>query len=79
MAKVINNQSNFDQCICPNCPSYNACAKEKNEKLFCAQPLKQRHCKYSESGCVCGDCQVHKNSKLEAGYYCIYGSADETK
>lgn len=79
MTKVINNQINFNQCACPICPSYNSCAKEKHEALFCAIPLKQIACKYNENGCVCGDCPVHKTYKLEAGYYCIHGSAEETK
>jgi DNA-damage-inducible protein D len=35
--------------------------------------------KLSKSDCVCGDCPVHKAYKLEAGYYCIKGSAEETK
>lgn len=79
MPKVINNPTNLNQCICGTCPSYNDCAREKNEGLFCAVSLNQRACKYNQNGCVCGNCPVHKANKLEAGYYCIYGSADETK
>jgi hypothetical protein len=79
MSKVINNQANLSQCVCPTCPSYNTCAKDKHEVLFCAISLKQRACKYDKNGCTCGDCPVHKSNNLESGYYCIYGSADETK
>jgi len=79
MTKVTNNQTNSGQCACPTCPSYNVCSKEKHVGLFCAIPLEQRVCTYNENGCVCGDCPIYKNNKLETGYYCINGSADETE
>jgi hypothetical protein len=79
MPKVTYNENNRQQCVCSACPSYNSCAKSQQESLFCGMPLNQRSCKYEENGCICGDCQIYKNNKLEAGYYCVYGSADETK
>lgn len=77
MTKVIKNQENLNKCICGKCPSYNKCATEKKELLFCADLLKARLCTYQKNGCICGDCLVHSENKLNTGYYCIFGSADE--
>jgi aldose sugar dehydrogenase len=77
MAKVIKNQENLSKCICPKCPSYNSCATQKNELLFCAEPLSARRCTFKRNGCICGDCPIHSENKLKKGYYCILGSADE--
>ena len=75
MPKVENNQTNKDLCSCSSCPSYTDCSKEKAELLFCATG--KSDCKYETNGCVCGSCPVHKANGLEAGYYCIHGSAEE--
>jgi hypothetical protein len=77
MPKVINNAENGKHCICPKCPSYNVCGKEKNELLFCAAPKAARKCAYNENGCICDGCEVYKNNKLTKGYYCRKGSAEE--
>lgn len=77
MEKVINNKGNKEKCICPNCPSYNECAKEKKEVLFCADKIGKGKCAYQMNGCICGMCPVHKECKLKNGYYCIHGSAKE--
>ena len=66
---------NFEKCVCPKCPSYNDCAKGKNEALYCAQDVGKSACEYNMNGCICMDCPVHKENNLDAGYYCIHGSA----
>ncbi len=77
MSKVEKNEANLGNCSCPNCPSYNACAKEKTEALYCAGEVGKSTCAYEKSGCICGACPVHEEFSLESGYYCVQGSADE--
>lgn len=77
MAIVKNNPENLKKCSCPNCPTYNECAKEKEELLFCAQEIGKGTCQYKMNGCICPVCPIHKENNLGASFYCIYGSADE--
>ena len=77
MPVVTKNETNLTNCSCPSCPSYNECAKDKLEKLYCASEVGRSTCKYKMNGCVCGSCQVHKDNHLANGYYCLNGSALE--
>jgi hypothetical protein len=77
MSNVENNYENRAKCPCAKCPSYNECAKGKNEALYCANGIGKSKCEYHMNGCICGPCPVHSNYSLKAGYYCIYGSADQ--
>lgn len=77
MPKVEKNEINLKKCFCPNCPSYNECAQEKTEKLYCAKEIGKSTCAYKTNGCICSGCPVHMKNDLKAGYYCINGSADE--
>jgi len=77
MPKVEKNKVNMDKCSCPNCPSYNECAKGKTESLYCAGDNGKSACSYQMNGCICGSCPVHKEYNLTSGYYCMHGSADE--
>jgi hypothetical protein len=77
MAKVEKSEINLKKCFCPNCPSYNECAKGKMEKLYCAGEVGKSVCEYKMNGCLCGGCPVHAENNLQAGYYCLNGSADE--
>lgn len=76
MPKVKKNQENLAKCNCPECPSYNACCRKRDEKLFCAGEVGRSRCDLSMLGCLCGDCLVHEERKLQCGYYCMHGSAD---
>jgi len=77
MAEIEKNQANINNCSCAACPSYNDCSRGKTEKLFCAKEIGKSSCEYKMNGCVCGNCPVHKENDLQAGYYCLHGSADE--
>lgn len=77
MSKVEKNETNLKNCVCPNCPSYNECAKGKQEVLYCAGDVGKSACEYKLNGCICGGCPVEKQNNISAGYYCIHGSADE--
>lgn len=73
MPKVAKTAANIKKCICPNCPSYNECAKGKKELLYCAQEIGKSACEYKMNGCICGACPVHTENDLHAGYYCVHG------
>ena len=69
--KVPNTKENYDKCICTNCPSYNDCTKEKNEKLFCAKG--KSACDMNHNGCICGECPVQSENRFSGMYFCING------
>ena len=77
MALVEKTDENLKKCFCPNCPSYNDCAKGKKENLYCAKSNGKSTCQYKKNGCICMACPVHAACNLKAGYYCINGSAEE--
>jgi methylamine---glutamate N-methyltransferase subunit C len=70
MLKIPDTQQNEDRCICRDCPSFPGegifyCARGKSEK-----PVRER-------GCVCPDCAIFKEFRLQDGYYCADGAAGE--
>ena len=76
MTLVEKNDENLKKCSCPKCPSYNDCAKEKQERLYCATSIGKSKCAYKMNGCICMMCPVHVKFNLKSGYYCINGSAE---
>ena len=64
------------RCICPDCPSYDECAKMDGELLFCSYGRSQK-CIENEKGCTCPDCPVFKKLELKNSYYCTRGSERE--
>ena len=70
MKKPADNQTNFTACICPGCPLYTDCNREKSEKLFCGR--KKSECAMDANRmCLCGMCPVYKKNDLTGGYFCI--------
>lgn len=60
-------------CTCPDCPTYNRCAKKANELLFCATG-KSFMCISEEKECICPDCPVTPEFGLKHTFYCTKGS-----
>lgn len=62
-------------CVCSTCPSYNQCAKDNNEFLFCVRG-KSDSCITEKKGCMCPTCPIA--AKYEIGvlrnFYCVNGS-----
>lgn len=65
-------------CICPDCPSYNKCAGDIQELLYCFLG-KSPSCIKDELGCVCPDCPVAADAELVNLYYCTQGSESEMR
>ena len=59
-------------CICPICPTYNECAKEADELLFCVSG-KSEKCITKERGCMCPTCPFAQEYGIGVKYnfYCI--------
>ena len=64
------NQMNED-CICPICPTYNECAKEADELLFCVTGTSEA-CINKEMGCMCPTCPFAQEYQIGVKYnfYC---------
>lgn len=73
MSKVPKNPETLNKCICPDCPSYNDCMKEKMERLYCATEIGKTNCEVNKKGCICGGCPIHKEFGLNKWYYCVNG------
>lgn len=67
-------------CVCPVCPSYNDCAKEKNENMFCITG-KSDGCISMELGCLCPTCVLAQKYQIGVMYnfYCHRGSESKQK
>lgn len=75
MSKISNTKANLAKCVCRGCPTYQAsrCAKENQEKLYCA--VGKSACDLIRKGCICGACPVWSEHKLTGGYFCLTGQA----
>ena len=60
-------------CVCPNCPTYNECAKDNEELIYCVLG-KSITCVTKESGCICPACKITEKMGLTKDYFCVYGT-----
>jgi len=76
--KAIENYKG--SCICPTCSTWNECAKEANEKLFCVTG-KSKGCITELKGCECPVCPLAQS--LDIGViknsYSLMGSEMEQR
>jgi hypothetical protein len=67
-------------CICHTCATYNECASDANEKLFCVTG-KSKDCITEPRGCECPTCPLTQS--LDVGVinntYCLKGSEMEQR
>jgi hypothetical protein len=70
-------EENKKKCICPRCPSYNACMKEKGELLYCASG--KSACTVTMKGCICPGCPVTAAFGLKKAYFCVKGTEKEQR
>lgn len=60
-------------CACPSCPSYNRCAKNGEERLFCSTG-RSFMCISDEKSCICPTCPVGKELGLKYTFFCTRGA-----
>jgi hypothetical protein len=65
--------TDMEQCICPDCPTYNDCAKNAMEGLFCAHGT-SFHCISEEKDCICPSCPITEQYGLTRNFFCTRGS-----
>jgi hypothetical protein len=70
--KQITNQKRA-VCICPACPSYNRCAQENHELLYCIAG-KSMLCISEDAGCTCRKCPVTEELGLIYHDFCLKGA-----
>ncbi len=70
---VVNEEQNWQRCLCGRCPSFSECAQERGEGLYCG--VGKSECISETLGCLCAQCPVSKHSQLCASYYCLHGEA----
>lgn len=84
MAKMSNEERrkaiemNKSLCICGGCPSYNECAKEKGEALYCSLGS-SLICIKEASVCICTRCPLTSKMGLKNQYFCVEGSEKEQR
>lgn len=69
--KVPDTKENMMKCICMKYPTHNVCMKEKMEGFFCSKG--KATCELKEMGCICADCALWAEYKLNVPYYCVNG------
>jgi hypothetical protein len=73
-AEVKNGMENYNgMCTCPKCPTFTACAREAEERLFCLQG-KSFMCISGEKGCICPKCPVTPALGLKYRFFCTKGA-----
>jgi len=60
-------------CICPKCPSYNQCADQGGELVYCITG-KSPVCITQDRGCICRKCSVTPEIGLMYHDFCFKGS-----
>jgi hypothetical protein len=60
-------------CTCPQCPTFNDCAKNAMEGLFCSMG-RSFHCISENKGCICPNCPVAKQMGLKNMSFCLMGN-----
>jgi hypothetical protein len=78
MDKEQNMNEIKGKCTCPSCPSYNDCAKSKNEQAYCAVG-KSPSCITIEKECICPDCPVTEMMGLDHIYFCTKGTEKQQR
>ncbi|MDD3754100.1 MAG: DUF2769 domain-containing protein [Methanobacterium sp.] len=65
-------------CVCPTCPTYNDCAKDKGENVFCITG-KSKECITMELGCLCPTCPLAQEYGIGIvhNFYCRHGNEME--
>ncbi len=66
------------ECICPDCPTYNDCAREAKELIYCVVG-KSPSCITEDLGCICPGCPVTFELGLVHLTFCIDGSEAELR
>ena len=78
--RIVAIASYKESCICQTCATYNECAANSNEKLFCVTE-RSEDCISEPKGCECPMCPLAKslNVGVVRNTYCLNGSEMEQR
>jgi hypothetical protein len=76
--KKKNTEANKALCICPDCPSYNDCAKKNDEIYYCGFG-RSPSCITKEVGCICPACPITEKLGLTKQFFCTRGTEREQR
>lgn len=76
--RMKTTEDNKALCICPDCPTYNECAKKNGEVYYCVLG-RSSICITEEVGCICPACPITENMGLANMYFCINGTEREQR
>lgn len=65
-------QENLTLCSCTTCPSYNRCAHDRHESLYCITG-KSMLCITEDLGCICKTCRLVPELGLKYHDFCMKG------
>lgn len=71
-------ESNKKLCICPECPTYNNCARKQNELLYCIVG-KSPSCITKQVECICPTCPITEQLGLTRTFFCMKGTEKEQR
>jgi len=71
-------KENKKLCVCPDCPTYNDCAQENNEVMYCALGASAT-CITKKAGCICPACPLTEKMGLTNDYFCIKGTESQQR
>lgn len=71
--KVDDTTDNSVRCFCPDCPTYNDCMRDADQRIFCSRG--ETGCRPVANACICGRCPVWAEYGLLSYYFCIQGAA----
>ncbi|MCQ8894798.1 MAG: DUF2769 domain-containing protein [Methanolinea sp.] len=60
-------------CACSQCPSYNECARETDELLYCILGM-SNSCIREDRHCTCPSCSLYREFGLSGKDFCMKGS-----
>lgn len=70
---VKNRERLRHECICAQCPTYTACARDAQELLYCVVG-ESFHRITEDLGCICPSCPVTAEIGLEHRTFCLLGT-----
>jgi len=67
------------ECVCPICPTFNQCANDVGENIFCINGKSK--CIETEKGCICPTCPFALKYRLGVihNFYCRNGGEMEQR
>ncbi len=74
MPTVPVTPGNALKCICPQCPTK---PDDGSKGLYCGTGASEKLGDIQMIACVCGECPIFEEYRLNSYYFCVQGKADQ--